>query len=115
MLRIEMKGIEKAIQVLSKLERQLPGKIEEKLREVALTVEATAKNLAPVRTGRLRDSIQAEVREKKIVLKSDVEYAGFVEYGTRFMAPRSFMRQALQTHLQDVKDALRRAFQEALP
>jgi hypothetical protein len=46
--------------------------------QLAQEIAATARNLAPVDTGTLRDSITAEPGR----VYTDVDYAPFVEYGT---------------------------------
>lgn len=56
-------------------------------------VERTAESLAPVDTGRLRDSIRSEGGR----VYTDVEYAGFVEYGTSDTPAQPFMRPAADT------------------
>lgn len=48
---------------------------------------------APVDTGALRDSIQANPDSVTV----GVEYAGFVEYGTVNMPPEPFLRPAADT------------------
>lgn len=71
-----------------------------------LRVEASAKNFATgvgggphVRTGRLRSSISTALGSDAagvyVDVGSNVEYAGFVELGTRRMTARPFLRPAL--------------------
>lgn len=60
---------------------------------IARDVELKAKSLAPVETGRLRDSIQAS----EDGVSTDVDYAVFVEYGTADQAAQPFMRPAGDT------------------
>lgn len=71
-----------------------------------LRVEAAAKNFATgvgggprVRTGRLRASIStalgADAEGVYVDVGSNVEYAGFVELGTRYMSARPYLRPAL--------------------
>lgn len=70
------------------------------LMQVGLQVETTAKRLCPVDTGRLRSSINTQIGTDAdgllAVIGTDVEYAPHVEYGTSRMAPRSFLRAALE-------------------
>lgn len=71
------------------------------LTKLSLTVERTAKRLAPVDTGRLRSSIgHTLVRDSEGLLAlvgSRVAYAGYVEYGTRKMRARPYLRPALRS------------------
>jgi len=67
-----------------------------KLDAVANEIKIEAKTNAPVKTGRLRDSIDVIiVSENKRLIGSDVPYAWFVEMGTRKQRPRAYLRRAL--------------------
>jgi len=46
-------------------------------------------------SGKLRDSINYEVENEKVVVSAGVDYATSLEFGTRKMAPRPFLRPAL--------------------
>lgn len=85
-LASEWKGIVEAV-TIPELER------------ICLRIENMAKTLCPVDTGRLRASITHEVGKEgnELVgrIGTNVEYAPYVELGTRYMAARSFLRQAL--------------------
>ena len=53
---------------------------------------------APVDTGQLRarinvTSIQDRGRSAEATIQSDVPYAGFVEYGTRYQSPNPYFRR----------------------
>lgn len=65
---------------------------------LALSVEASAKGLAPVDTGTLRRSIThkpgRDVRGFYVDVGTNVVYAPFVEFGTRFMRPQPYLRPA---------------------
>lgn len=64
-----------------------------------LAVDGAAKRGCPVDTGRLRSSIQntVQLEGSDVVgyVGSDVSYAIFVHEGTRYMAPRPFLVDAL--------------------
>lgn len=66
-----------------------------------LRVVNAAKQNCPVDTGRLRDSITWELGGSGALLEgrvgSNVEYAPYVELGTRHMAPRAFLRNAISS------------------
>lgn len=57
---------------------------------LAEEVAAVARSLAPVDTGRLRESITADAEH----VSTDVGYAPFVEYGTSVDPAQPFMRPA---------------------
>jgi len=104
--RLEVDGCENT-RYLKTLAASLKGYVDEALKHAAELCVAEAKRFAPVRTGRLRDSIRVlEQGEGYVTVGSDVEYAPYVEYGTYRMAPRSFLRPA-------VNDAVY-AFQEVI-
>jgi len=69
------------------------------LARTANTVTRIAKRLAPVDTGRLRSSIANELgRDSKGLVArvgTNVEYAPYLELGTRRMSARPFLRPAL--------------------
>lgn len=69
-------------------------------REAALranNIRNDAVAAAPVDTGRLRQSIGLQKRgEGHYRVGTNVEYAPYVEYGTRRMAAQPFMRPALE-------------------
>lgn len=65
---------------------------------------AAARNLAPVRTGRLQRSIAARPVERlggglKAGVRASAPYALWVEIGTRHTRPRPYLRPALGTVL----------------
>ena len=69
--------------------------------------ESYAKELCPVDTGRLRNSIShAQMDEKAEVIGSNVEYAPFVELGTRKMAAKPYLRPAAENHSTEYKAIL---------
>jgi len=93
--RLEVSGFEKAA-ALKTLASAVKGYVDEALKAAADLCVSEAKRLAPVRTGRLRDSIRILERGAGyVIVGSDVEYAPYVEFGTYRMAPRSFLRPAV--------------------
>lgn len=78
------------------------GDIDRDMERRARRVEATAKVLAPVDTGRMRASgytTQATEIPAAWDVIFPVHYAIFVNSGTRFMAARPFMTDALPAAL----------------
>ncbi len=97
-------------------DRKLVKQLHKALTILALKGEAQAKKNATtyprVRTGRLRSSITGLVDAKngnqRVVLRaggdsggSPVNYARYVEFGTKFMQPRLFMGRAVQKIARD--------------
>ena len=76
---------------------QEPVRSAEIIKKAALQVEAVAKPLAPIDTGALRNSIQAEQMGPHTWWVQDgVEYGIYQELGTRKMAAHPFMVPAVE-------------------
>jgi len=63
--------------------------------EVALELQNRIKREAPVRTGRLRNSVKAEFVNKEIIINM-VGYGKHVNFGTIKQKPNPFIDRALQ-------------------
>lgn len=107
---------------LNKADNRLLKTLRKKLTIIALKSEREAKKNATdypkVRTGRLRSSITGIVDAKdgnpRAVLRAGgnsggtpVLYAKYVEFGTRKMAPRLFMKRGIEAALKDADKELR--------
>lgn len=71
---------------------------EVKVKSTCVKIEAAAKRLCPVDTGRLRSSITHDVnrRGRTVVgrVGTNVDYAKHVEFGTRYQSAQPFLRPA---------------------
>lgn len=76
-------------------ERHIDGDVSELLEQLGVEIEAEAKAACPVRTGRLRESIEHEIDGDTLRVGSNVEYSVYVEEGTRYMNPEPYLRPAL--------------------
>ena len=109
------------IKRIDKADNRLLKTLRKKLTIIALKSEREAKKNATdypkVRTGRLRSSITGIVDAKdgnpRAVLRAGgnsggvpVLYAKYVEFGTRKMAPRLFMKRGIETALKDADKEL---------
>jgi len=86
----EIKGLRETTEKMEQTVRDLRGEpMLEGMRDATLLVQGTARTLVPVDTGRLRSSIMPEVRSEGLtgsvvgVVGSSVDYAPYVELGTR--------------------------------
>lgn len=69
--------------------------------------ESYAKAICPVDTGRLSNSItHLQEDERTEVIGTNVEYAPYVELGTRKMVARPYLRPAIESHIRDYKKVL---------
>ena len=92
------------------VKQALPEAKARALEMVGLQVQGYAQMLAPVDTGRLRNSIAHEVIDDTAYIGSNVEYAVYQEMGTSKMAAHPYLRPAVQDHL----DEYRRMIEETL-
>jgi HK97 gp10 family phage protein len=79
---------------------------ERALEKIGLVAEGYAKKLAPVDTGRLRNSISHEVDGQDVYIGSNVEYAPYVELGTARQKAQPFLKPAATEHSQTYKGIL---------
>lgn len=96
---------------LSKRAEQVAAEITAK---AAHDVEAHAKNVAPVDTGALKNSIAAErVQPLLWHVAPHVKYAIYVEYGTRKMQAQPYMRPAAERVREPFIAAMKRLIEAA--
>lgn len=108
--------ITKTVNRIPELIARFPEVVRNELIESISRVEAQAKILAPVDTGNLRNSIQTEVTGPfSVACYTDVEYAPYQEFGSRWIAPVAFMQRSaehefpqLLDHLQNLEFSLGR-------
>ena len=94
-LGIKLAGLTATTEALKKLFDE--KKQEAIVREIALAIEYEAKRLCPVDTGRLRASITTEkIDTATYGVGTNVEYAPYVEFGTRKMAAQPYLRPAVE-------------------
>ena len=87
---------------------------DDALDEWAAALKKTARDLAPVRRGILRDDIESKVNQNAgsayvRVRGAATEYAYYVEKGTSKMRDQPFLGPAAQIHRRTGEEALRRA------
>ena len=79
---------------------------ERSLEIIGLTAEKYAKEITPVQTGRLRNSITHEVDGKEVFIGSNVEYAPHVEYGTIHQKAQPYLIPAATEHSSTYKQII---------
>ncbi|MBS7646145.1 HK97 gp10 family phage protein [Candidatus Bathyarchaeota archaeon] len=84
--------------------------LSEELDRVASGIEATAKQLVPIRTGYLWSTIFHRIEGLTARVGAAAHYAAYVEFGTSRMAARPYLRPALEAHRGDLRELPRRAF-----
>ena len=73
--------------------------IHKALVRIGLECESYAKDLCPVDTGRLRNSIIFYTEDDTVTIGTDVEYAQHVEEGTSRQKAQPYLRPAVEDHL----------------
>lgn len=97
---------------LSNASGRIGAQAAQVLRKIALDIEATAKQLAPVDTGALRASIGTDFEgdgrhgSMSAEIGPTVHYAPHLEYGTSRAGPRPFMGPAATRHEESFADAI---------
>ena len=80
----------------SNWQNKLKDQLEPHLNRIADEILEDMKDECPVDTGALRDSLMVEKDNHEYRIGSrDKDYSVMVENGTRFQAPKHFMRNAL--------------------
>jgi len=114
-MSIQMKVTVKGKEYIEKVKlagSKIPSALQNDLFTAMSAGFEVAYNVCPVRTGYLRSTIQFFVQGLRGVLEATAHYAGFVEFGTRRMAARPFIRtggaEAAARFLQLVRELPRR-------
>src|SRR5215831_3193287 len=81
----------------------------------AVELQLSARALAPIRTGALRESIQpGPASAHGVEVEAGVDYAGYVEFGTRYMPARPYMRPSINQSIQALVDTALREIGTAI-
>jgi len=95
----DVEGVEEFKAAMERLQSAMQRHVHRQLTNWAADIKALARQLVPVRTGRLRSSIYAKIREWVAEIGAEAAYALFVELGTRYMRARPYLYPAIQEHL----------------
>lgn len=85
----------------------LPEQVERAMESVGLQAERHAKEECPVDTGRLRNSISHATSGNTAYIGTNVEYAPYVELGTRFTKAQPYLKPAATEHGEEYKEIVR--------
>ena len=88
---------------LDKLQKKLIGnadlgRVRNVVKAHGASLQRNAQRNAPVRTGNLRRSIGLDIEDGGFaaVVTARADYAAYVEYGTRYMPEKPFLRPAFE-------------------
>jgi HK97 gp10 family phage protein len=100
---------------MEKLDQATQDYVQDALVQVAQAIVLRARQLAPVRTGQLMQSIYAiGAGQWAVKVGAYASYALFVEFGTSHIQPRYFLTQALQESAPQLLSAISVAIQRAV-
>lgn len=93
---ISLVGME---EVIIKLQKNMKkDAVKTVIKKNGSRLQQSAQQKAPVDSGTLKRSITLDITDAGMTAESEatVHYAGYVEYGTRFMKAQPYMRPALK-------------------
>lgn len=99
---------------IMKVRRAVERESKKALTASAMVVQGEAINLAPVKTGNLRGSIDFSIEDVIAIVGTNVEYAPYVEYGTYKMDAQPFLFPALINNRDNINQIMRQAFHSAI-
>jgi HK97 gp10 family phage protein len=112
--QVTIEGAEDFARKMRRLDEGTQEYVQQALMQTAQEVMFRARQFAPVRTGRLMQSIYAQVIYKYVVkVGCYVPYALFQEFGTRNVPPRYFLTRALQESAPKLVSIMSLALQRA--
>lgn len=113
-MEIHVEGLSALREKLVKLDDNMKRKVQEAMEFEAEAMKTVARERCPVRTGRLRDSIYANVQDWILQLGATAPYAIYQELGTRYIRPRAFLKNAVSLRMQSLVNRINRALAEAI-
>lgn len=120
MLNINFEGLAGALNKIQDFKTRATQVIAEAVEKAALRVEADAKDSCPVDTGRLRSSITTDgprvISGEEITAKvgTNVEYAPFVEFGTKRQKAQPYLYPALAKNRPQLSVDISKGFRELM-
>ena len=107
MITIEWKGAKEAQQFLAQAPDAIHEAAVKSTKQAAVLVKQEAIRNCPVDTGYLRSTIFYSVAGPlDYTVGAKASYAGYVEWGTRFMAAQPYIRPAFIFVTQNIKSAM---------
>jgi HK97 gp10 family phage protein len=92
---------------IDKVSDKILKALKDILRITAGTILIKARQIVPVRTGRLRDSIRIEQEDDyHYIVAPHTHYAKYVELGTVKKLPRPYMRPAADEGIKFLREAI---------
>ena len=90
-----------------KYDQKVLNQVKELVRNAAYKIEAEAKRACPVDTGNLRASINTQVSDYEAAIGTNVEYAAFIQFGTKKRGATPYLYPALKQVQPEFEERLR--------
>lgn len=113
-MEMHIEGVPELREKLNRLDDGMKRDVQDAVRFEAEAMKNAARARCPVRTGRLRDSIFAKVEEWTVKLGATAPYAVYQEFGTRYVRPRRFLSNAVESRMQILVNRISRAIEQAI-
>ena len=112
-ISLDIDGIEKFQEAIRKFDSGMQRHVHRRLIGLAADIKAAARRKVPVRTGYLRSTIYAKVKEWVAEVGAEAAYAMYVELGTRYMRARPYLYPAIQEYLPHLETIISEAIEDA--
>ena len=109
----DVDGIEEFQAAMQRFDAAMQNQVRRFLISWAADVKASAMRNVPVRTGHLRSSIYATVKDWVAQIGAEATYAIFVELGTRYMRAQPYLWPAIQEYLPSLEMNIVGALEQA--
>ena len=113
-LNVHINGIHELRSRLNQLDGAMKEHVHYGLAFEGENIANVARALCPVRTGYLRSTIFATIEDWVLKVGASAHYAGYVEFGTRYMEARRFLSRAVELRMQALVNAVHRAVSWAI-
>jgi HK97 gp10 family phage protein len=113
-MEIHINGLPELREKLNRLDEGMKRNIHDAMQFEAEAMKNAARARCPVRTGRLRASIYARVRDSIIQLGATAPYAVYQEFGTRYIQARRFLSNAVELRMQSLVNRINQAIRQAI-
>lgn len=107
-------GIGEAIRAIGELSHIVSPEMAKVVKKSGAELQQKEKRTVPVDTGNLRRSILLTVEDRGMTatVEPTADYAGYVEYGTRFMGAKPYVRPSYEKQkeifMKDMKKYIKR-------
>ena len=110
---LDVEGAEEFQTAMAQFDSGMQRHVHRRLASLAADIKASARQKVPVKTGYLRSTIYAKVRDWVAEVGAEAAYALYVELGTRHMRARPYLYPAIQEHLPQLEAIISEAIEDA--